>query len=222
MSVYNSHDIFNRFGNLSDCYFQEQSPKARYLYVPGERNDRVVLVAHADTFWDDAYLPKINPAGIGADDRVGCAILWSLRNSGHSLLVTDGEEDGNQGAGLLANNNERLLSELNDGHQFMVEFDLRGADGFKCYDIGTPVFRQYIGSVTGYSDWGRSSATDICLLCRNICGVNISAGFHNEHCQAESIDGAEWLHTTAMAEAWLAQPLPKFSLDTEIVHIRNG
>ena len=85
----------------------------RFVYIPGTRKDRVLLVAHADTVWDEAYgnpcrsqwkfengvYYSINPqCGIGADDRSGCAMLWALRDCGHSILVVSGEEKGKHGA----------------------------------------------------------------------------------------------------------------------------
>src|SRR5436309_8786954 len=79
----------------------------RFLYIPGTRPDRVLLLAHADTVWDakpgypapvqyaDGVYSSQNPdLGIGGDDRAGCAILWELRALGHSLLLTSGEEKG--------------------------------------------------------------------------------------------------------------------------------
>jgi hypothetical protein len=35
---------------------------------------------------------------LGADDRAGLAILWLLRDLGHSLMVTDLEEHGRMGS----------------------------------------------------------------------------------------------------------------------------
>ncbi len=80
-----------------------------FLYIPGSRKDRVLLVAHADTYWDSRLAKLENTkyrtqkkltssmrngrlvfrneygtehnrnGGLGADDRAGCAILWILR-----------------------------------------------------------------------------------------------------------------------------------------------
>ena len=70
----------------------------RFLYIPGTRPDRVLLLAHADTVWDakpgypapvryvDGVYSSQNPElGIGGDDRAGCAILgnfalWAIRS----------------------------------------------------------------------------------------------------------------------------------------------
>ncbi len=83
----------------------------RFLYVRGSRTNKVLLVAHADTYWDrdygydpspthkikieDVEIRAVNEeSGLGADDRAGCAMLWLLKDLGHSLLVTNGEEKG--------------------------------------------------------------------------------------------------------------------------------
>ena len=107
-----------------------------------------MLVAHADTVLDAAITwerPKPqrlfvdnrnirNANGVlGADDRTGCAFLWLLKDLGHSLLVTDGEEMGCLGSNWLMDENPAVAMGLNEGHQFMVQFDRRGSSDFKCY-----------------------------------------------------------------------------------------
>ena len=110
-----------------------------------------MLVAHADTVWDELYEKK--PAsqrlissrnsagqltlsgknkkyGIGADDRAGCAILWLLRDTGHSLLILNGEESGQQGANYLKNECPDLFKEINQ-HHFALQFDRRNASDYK-------------------------------------------------------------------------------------------
>ena len=53
-------------------------------------------------FEDGVYSSGDDLCGIGADDRAGCAMLWLLRDSGHSLLILDGEEHGQVGAAFFA------------------------------------------------------------------------------------------------------------------------
>lgn len=217
-----SDGVFDKFSALPNSHFLEESPKERFLYVPGTRKDRVVLVAHADTFWDAAYYTNYPAsAGVGADDRAGCAIVWLLRNLGHSILILDGEEDEQRGANFLLTQTP-LFTELNQTHNFMVEFDLRGASSFKCYNVATPLFREYITRATGYADQGRTSVTDICHLCGEICGANLSVGYYNEHTAQEYIDILVWGYTLNKSRAWLSQPLPKFSLDLPGAKAANG
>jgi acetylornithine deacetylase/succinyl-diaminopimelate desuccinylase-like protein len=115
----NPDPIFEYFLDLSnrEIVFRGERPN-RFLYVRGQRENKILLVAHADTVWDGFWRkPKDlkhelifsngvfqssgSVYGIGADDRAGCAMLWLLKDLGHSLLITDGEEAGGLGSNWL-------------------------------------------------------------------------------------------------------------------------
>ncbi len=198
----------------------------RYVYVPGTRADRVLLVAHADTVWDgdgdaeqsvyleDGVVRGRNEAcGIGADDRAGCAILWLLQKSGHSLLVLDGEEYGSLGARHLRDAHPDLFDELN-GHAYAVEVDRREDRNYKTYNL--PVSREFckmIEASTGYRSAGNRSSTDITVLCRDICGVNLSVGYYDEHTEEERLVLSEWYRTLSLLEEMLRGPQKRFLLE---------
>jgi hypothetical protein len=202
----------------------------RFLYVRGSRSNKVLLVAHADTFWDREYGPDPGPVhkikiedgnitavneefGLGADDRAGCAVLWLLKDLGHSLLVTNGEENGQTGSSWLMSENKAIADEINRDHQFVIEFDRRNGRDFKCYDVGTDEFRSYVAEKTGYTEPDRRSSTDIKILCRDIAGVNLSIGYHNEHHDNEHLKIAEWENTLNVVKEWLSEPnLERFAL----------
>jgi hypothetical protein len=208
----------------------------RFLYLRGDRENKVLLVAHADTFWDEVSECKHDGVhkvscvdfiirsshseyGLGADDRAGCAILWLLKDSGHSLLITNGEEQGCLGSEWLMHSpeNRGIAEEINQDHQFIVQFDRRNGLDYKCYNVGTPKFRRYIKKVTGYSEPDRLSSTDIVILCRDIAGVNLSIGYRDEHTPNECLYIDEWLHTLNFCRSWLAgKRLPKFALPAEV------
>jgi hypothetical protein len=228
MQVEDSACVMDRFAGLEGSTTRGSGRQA-FVFVPGSKRDRVVLVAHADTVWDGGGLirgSKRSPiladgvvragsrsVGLGADDRAGCAILWQLRNSGHSLLVTSGEEFGCQGSRWLMDANSDIAEEINAGHQFMVEFDRKNGRDFKCYNVGTPEFRAYVGSMTGYTEPDFRSSTDIVTLCRTICGVNLSVGYRNEHSIGECLVLSDWQHTLDMSRKWLSSDdLPRFPL----------
>lgn len=207
--------------------------KNRFLYVPGQRKDRVVLVAHADTVRDQFYPDAPNLNGqiwemifengkfklvdqqndelvLGADDRAGCAILWLLRNSGHSLLITDGEEKERIGSKFLMANHPEIADELNS-HQFMVQFDRKNATDFKTYEVGTLEFRKYIETKTGFKHMTDGGYTDIVTLCTKICGVNFSVGYYYPHTSKETLVYSQWEATYKMAQKLLGiNPLPRF------------
>lgn len=204
------------------------------LFIPGTRPDRVLLVAHVDTVWNDS--PKIEVDvtngimysknrkrglskktqtpfstgfGIGADDRAGIAILSKLKDIGHSLLITSGEESGCLGAVAIACNYE--MSEMINGHQFAVEFDRRGRNDLVFYDVGTPEFIKYCELQTGYRHNENCSSSDISVLCHTMCGVNMSVGYKNEHTENEILNIQWWLRTLNTAHFWLSQNnIPKF------------
>ena len=193
-----------------------------FVFIPATRPTPVLLVAHADVAGDPECLPELyedelsicNSGGIlGADDRAGCAIIWALRNLGHGILITDGEEMGCLGAVDIMANHPDLYEELQSKYQFMVEFDRKKRDEYKCYDVGTDDFRHYIETVTGFHEPDRKSLTDIAFLAGTICGVNLSCGYRLHHTPFEYIVKKDWLNTLQIARKWLSSPdLPRFEL----------
>ena len=227
MPLGNSDEVFKTFSTLPGAIHRGIELE-QFLFVKGKRDDRVLLVAHADTHWDtrnrdNGHTPQeivqengvIRNAhgGLGADDRAGCAILWLLRDMGHSLLITDGEERGGRGSDWLMNENRDIADEINDNHQFAIQFDRRNGKDFKCYTVGTDEFRAYVQQSTGYSEPNRSAYTDVVTLCRRITGVNLSIGYQNEHSNNERLVLQDWQHTLDVCRAWLSQAgLPRFDL----------
>jgi hypothetical protein len=219
--------VFDRFLEIPGAIYRGKGLK-RFLYVRGSRSNKVLLVAHADTYWDREYGYDPGPThkieiedgnitavdkefGLGADDRAGCAMLWLLKDLGHSLLVTNGEEDGQQGSSWLMSDNKDIAHEINHDHQFVIEFDRRKGRDFKCYDVGTDEFRSCVTVKTGYTEPDRRSSTDIRILCREIAGVNLSVGYHNEHGNQEHLNIAEWEHTLNLCCRWMTErELPGF------------
>lgn len=223
-----ANEILAKFSSLPGAT-RAGARLSQFVFIEGTRKNKVVLVAHADTCWDFHYrrdkevIPQNvelkdgivrNPGhGLGADDRAGCAILWLLRELGHSLLVTSGEEYGEIGSAYLMNHRRDIAEKINREHQFALAFDRRNARDFKCYAVGTAEFKEYIAGETGYSEAERSSSTDISTICRNICGANLSIGYQYEHTEHEHLIVADWLNTLQISRLWLAKnPLPKFIL----------
>lgn len=202
-------------------------PLERYVYVPGKRKNRIVLVAHADTVWDQAYgkqekselafengiYRSAGPAcGIGADDRAGCAMLWALRDSGHSLLVVDGEEKGKVGANFLRRQNKKIFRKLNR-HCFMMEMDWRGTGGCLYNQVeNTQEFKDYIAAELGFRDDAQKGGCDLQILCQRICGVNVGVGYHDHHRVTESLVVAEWEHTYQKLSEFLEKEHPVFCI----------
>ncbi len=221
-------EIFTRFSALPGAITGEGSkPLQRYVYIPGTRKDRVVLVAHMDTVWDQSYQKPFteprsvvfedgvfqsdNPGcGIGADDRAGCAILWELQDCGHSILLTDGEEHGKHGANYLKSHNKKLFRELNR-HRFMMEFDWKGTNSCLFNQVdNTKKFKAYIANVLGFHDSKAPGGTDLGVLCHRVCGVNLGIGYAGWHSNKEQLVLADWENTLEKVRTFLEKRQPKF------------
>ena len=231
MTVRSSDPVFEEFAKLEGAQVYGTEPLKRFIYIPGSRDDRVLLVAHADTVWDKNWRPdqdygpqslkysgghyfnsdRYSYCGIGADDRAGCAILYLLKNSGHSILILDGEEHGQLGAHFLKDNYPDLFKEINE-HQYALQFDRCGNNDFKCYNI--PVseeFKDHIKDTLGFKDAGKKSRTDIVVLCENMCGANLSTGYYEEHSSCEHLCYKEWLKTYKKAEKMLENEQKRYN-----------
>ncbi|MCL2755517.1 MAG: hypothetical protein FWE45_00485 [Firmicutes bacterium] len=276
-------EVFSIFQQIPGMkLYQGDFEKDRFLFKQGTREDRVTLVAHADTvftggrslygygqsygyssydydFFDfiaDGFgfggyepvgksgrlAPVIKPkktntkqtirsmvingqemifgenpeVGIGADDRAGCAILWLMQQSGHNILVTDGEEIGCKGASYLMQYHPDIRNEINSS-RYIMEFDRQGEKDYKCYTI--PVsdeFKRYIEEKTGFVDAGITALSDVAVLSRNVCGVNMSVGYYREHSSKECINVNEWLNTLNLTRQMLSEKIPEFSLDESV------
>ena len=228
--IEDSSKVIERFASLPNAIYHSDKEKRNFVYVPGKRKDRALLIAHADTVWDKMYFDNdnINQAltfengvysgtkkdfGIGADDRAGCAILWLLKDMGHSLLITDGEETGRIGAFHIKEQYPEIFKELNQ-HSYMVQLDRRNASDYKCYRLPvTKEFKDFIEKETNYTDAGVTAFTDIVTLCSEICGVNLSVGYYNEHSSSEILVFDEWYHTLEVVHNMLNKEQKRFPLD---------
>ncbi|MCX6878724.1 MAG: hypothetical protein NTW21_33665 [Verrucomicrobia bacterium] len=89
---------------------------------------------------ENAIIRSADPErGIGADDRAGLAILWLLRELGHSLMVTDLEEPGRLGSTRLREYEPEILAQINCDHAFAIQFDRRNSGDFKSWPEGLTV-----------------------------------------------------------------------------------
>lgn len=227
-SVADSAEIQKLFASLPGAVTGSgRQALEQYVYVPGTKKHPLVLVAHTDTVWDSFYgrptqttaicedgvFRSTNPdCGIGADDRAGCAMLWALRNCGHSLLIVSGEEKGKIGANYLRKHNPRLFRHLNR-HQFMIELDWCGTGGCLYNQVdNTQAFKDYIAAQLGFRDDQQKGGCDLQVLCQKVCGVNIGVGYHGNHSPAETLNVAEWEHTYQALSSFLQLEHPKFSI----------
>ena len=233
-----SDEVFQKFMQFAPHGIYKEDTMnidSRFLYIPGTRkaSNRVCLVAHADTVengrsFENSSLKIENNiisrySGIlGADDRAGCAILWQLRNSGHSLLIVDGEESFMCGSRYLMTFKD-IASEINNEHCFIMEFDRCNGHDFKTYNLNCPPeFIRYISDKTNFTCPDNWSFTDIVTLCTSLCGVNLSVGYYNEHTDSEYLNIDEWKNTLNICRDFLSDNyIPTFKLNPEIKYLTN-
>ncbi len=159
-----------------------------FLY--GEGNIPVMLIAHADI--SHSAPPKLivhdtkqgilwAPTGLGADDRAGVLAIIEILERGYRphVLITDDEERGGTGA-LEAS--RRLKPNI----KYMIEIDRRGDNEAVFYDDNfNSDFVDYVLSF----GWTHAQGTfsDIVTLAPvwGIAGVNVSAGYYQNHTTTE-------------------------------------
>lgn len=140
--VSSSQDIIDFFAeeNRAKLYCGSRKRKQAFVYFPGIKKDKILLIAYADTIWDAQYTGQCynqiivdtngayegtNPeCGIGAESRVGCAILYLLLRSGHSILLLDGQGAGQSGAQYLKEAHPEIVEELGN-HQYAFQLGPR-------------------------------------------------------------------------------------------------
>lgn len=236
MSIYSTDEVFDKF--LTDKAGKMHKVGGhKFYFKPGYRNDRILIVAHADTVWDTRYdllnnqkakfnnLPKKSKTlvqsrnsyystgldGIGVDDRAGVAIAWILKDTGNSILITDEEEIGAQTSRAIMRNED--LAELIGSHRYILQLDLSGAKEFKCYGAGSEDFKTMMEFTTHYRMRPNYSYTDVKFLGEKICGANLSIGYFDEHTKDEILDKKTWLQSLKVAKKLANQKHQQFYVD---------
>lgn len=222
-------EIIEKFSSLPDAQQLPYEKNRPIIFVPGTRKDRVLLVAHYDTVWwknkslktPDGELPiKVQQSGfmlhsatagrgIGADNRLGCLLLWTARKLGHSLLLVPDEEIGCKGSGVMATNHADLLQ----NHNFMMQFDRRNNYDLVYYGFPNDGMDAFLKcNYPGFSK-SSGSCTDIVRLipAAGCHGVNVSVGFRREHNHDEHVDLLDYIRTGRYTLDLLSQTdLPEF------------
>jgi len=196
------HDYL--FMVLNDYYEPEKviEVDGQFLYAQGDIP--VLLCAHLDTvhkikpkeeniYFDQEKKIMWSPGGIGADDRCGVYIIIDLLIQGFKphIAFTWNEEVGGLGARFLSDNLNPKQFDLFAGEHgpinFAIQFDRRGHQQAVYYDLDNQDFEDYISAFGFKTEWG--SYTDICEICPawGFAGVNLSAGYINEHTSSELI-----------------------------------
>jgi len=161
--------------NWYDCGINLKNPVSEMNPIPRKLHRKKI-------FYDQKKQIFWSPSGLGADDRAGVYACMLLRNqTGCMVLLTDYEECGGSGAREAAT----IFRQYFDNIAFFLEIDRKGKSEMVFYNGESQKFKDFIHSF-GFSEHS-GSFTDISILGREtgIVGVNVSAGYYNQHTRQE-------------------------------------
>ena len=95
-------------------------------------------------------------------------------------IFTCNEQSGMHGAKKTVS--DKIYDLYKTNYLYFIEIDRKGVDNLAHYDDMNNAFRQKLEQYTGYKIVP-GSVTDICQICSytNTVGINISAGYYNQH-----------------------------------------
>lgn len=212
--------LHNLMGSILKKRYETVKITNDYIYAIGDIP--IGLVAHLDTvfttpvvdlYYDNQKKVFWSPEGLGADDRAGVYAILDIIQSGlrpHIILTTD-EEKGCIGAGILSKE-KNPFPEL----KYLIQLDRRNTNDCVFYDCNTKDFIKYIESFGFIEAYGTFS--DISMLCPawEVCGVNLSVGYQNEHTRYENLNIKALEDTIKKVKNMLnAKDIPTFEYEEE-------
>lgn len=174
-------------------YYNEEDLIISPYYIAAKGQMPVALVAHLDTVH---LMPVIqvyhdleegvlwSPEGIGADDRAGVFSILEILGKGYrpSIIFCCKEEVGGVGAGHFVIENPKPF----EGVKYLIELDRQGEDDSVYYRCANEKFEQMINSYGFNTEWGSFSDISIIAPAWEICAVNLSVGYYDEHSLGET------------------------------------
>lgn len=171
-----------------------------FVYATGDIP--ILLVSHLDTVLYEPpktlYTTKdrniiMGKKGLGADDRAGIFAILKILKAGlrPSVLLTTGEEIGGLGAMSFV----KEFPEPPVPTKYVIEIDRRGVGQAVFYECGNAKFMSYVESF-GFKTH-RGIFSDISFICPHwdVAGVNLSAGYYNEHTEYERLNVSDLFYT---------------------------
>jgi hypothetical protein len=209
--VFKEYDVFKGLASLTQTEmfltmrkylkskYEEVFSTKEYIYAIGDIP--IALVAHMDTvyarpvidlYYDEKRQTLWSPEGIGADDRAGIYIILQILKRGlrPSIILTTDEEKGGLGASALSKMNCPF-----PGLKYMIQLDRRGRDDCVFYSCDNSDFIKYVEQFEFVECFGSFSDISFLMPSWNICGVNLSVGYENEHSYSELLH-IDWLFET--------------------------
>jgi len=155
--------------------------KKEMVESPAPKKEREMYLYYdkkKEVFW--------SPNGLGADDRAGVHAAFHLYDTmlpKPNLLFLDEEESGCNGARDATMEGKDVLK----NSLFFVEFDRRGVLECIFYEDEPQPFRDYVASFGLIKETGTMSDVGTLSRVLEICGVNLSVGYVDEHKQTERL-----------------------------------
>lgn len=178
----------------------------------------IALVAHMDTvfktpvsnlYYDQRKGVLWSPEGLGADDRAGIFAILKIVQDGlkPSIILTTDEEEGGLGAAALATEDCPIPN-----LKYMIELDRRGTNDCVFYDCYCPEFIDYVESFGFCEHWGSFSDISFLMPEWQICGVNLSVGYEDEHSYTEILNIGPLFDTIKKVKKMLTEKnIPDFT-----------
>jgi hypothetical protein len=177
-------------------------------YLIAEGDIPIGLVAHCDTvftlppeewFYDSKRNVLWSPDGAGFDDRAGVFAIIKILTLGYrpSIIFTNGEEIGGVGSFALVDTYKEIPFRVKP--KFLIQFDRMGNNDCVFYDC---LNREFIKDIKKYGFQFKSGTfSDISILGPfwEICAVNLSIGYYDEHTTVERLFIDETYHTIEKA-----------------------
>lgn len=162
-------------------------------YIVAVGDVPIALVAHMDTvfktpvsnlYYDSKKEVLWSPEGLGADDRAGVFAIIKILQDGYrpSVILTTDEERGGIGASKLSDKKCPIPN-----LKYMIELDRRGQDDCVFYDCFNEDFIDYVEQFGFKEQWGSFSDISFLMDAWQICGVNLSVGYFDEHSVSETL-----------------------------------
>lgn len=195
-------------------------------YIVAVGDIPVALVAHMDTvfynqpseiYYDQRKAIMWSPDGLGADDRAGIFAIIQIIADGYrpSIILTTDEERGGLGAQALAKKKCPIKS-----LRYMIQLDRRGSNDCVFYQCANGKFIKYIETF-GFSE-AVGSFSDISFLMPvwQVCGVNLSIGYREEHSVSETLN-VHWMFQTIEKVKKMLDCVKIDHLDFEFYEVKN-
>lgn len=224
------YKLFERLVSLSQKELKKamsQYLKAKYRkvvftkdYLVAIGDIPIALVAHLDTvfktpvsnlYYDQRKGVLWSPDGLGADDRAGVFAILKILQDGYrpSVIFTTDEEQGGLGACALAMRECPI-----PGLKYMIELDRQGSNDCVFYDCYCPEFVDYVESFGFCEQYGSFSDISFLMPEWQVCGVNLSVGYEDEHSYTELLRVGPLFDTIRKVKSMLSEKeIPDFKYD---------